>query len=443
MYDSLSTVGTQGPRHGYYAAMSSVADNPRVPGPQYLVAGRYRLLSRIGGGGMGTVWLARDQLLDREVAVKQVISTEGLSEDTADTIRQRAMREGRIAARLSHRNAIAMHDVALDSGEPWLVMEYLHSRSVAQILHATGTIDVAQSAQIGAQVADAMVDAHAAGIIHRDIKPGNILIANTGRNAGLVKITDFGISHAKDDVTLTQTGIVTGTPAYFAPEVARGQLPSEASDVYSLGATIYTMLEGLPPFGVDENSLALLHKVARAKINPITKAGALEPILRKLLEPAPARRPTMAQARDELAAVAAAATHTSRDQVLTGVLTKKDGALPIWMQKPRTQTAATAPVTRNSPSNQPGTGGVGTIPPGTRPLPSTANSTDSAYAPTMSSDRLLFPTHGHVGGSNRMTGAFPEPRPQPQSSTTALALSVFAFFVVLAGVAILLIALLK
>ncbi|WP_333716646.1 protein kinase domain-containing protein, partial [Gordonia sp. (in: high G+C Gram-positive bacteria)] len=115
--------------------MSSVADNPRVPGPQYLVAGRYRLLSRIGGGGMGTVWLARDQLLDREVAVKQVISTEGLSEDTADTIRQRAMREGRIAARLSHRNAIAMHDVALDSGEPWLVMEYLPSRSVAQILH--------------------------------------------------------------------------------------------------------------------------------------------------------------------------------------------------------------------------------------------------------------------------------------------------------------------
>ncbi|GAB06506.1 putative serine/threonine protein kinase [Gordonia amarae NBRC 15530] len=390
---------------------------------------------------MGTVWLARDQLLDREVAVKQVVSTEGLSEDTADTIRQRAMREGRIAARLSHRNAIAMHDVALDSGEPWLVMEYLPSRSVAQILHATGTIDVAQSAQIGAQVADAMVDAHAAGIIHRDIKPGNILIASTGRNAGLVKITDFGISHAKDDVSLTQTGIVTGTPAYFAPEVARGQLPSEASDVYSLGATIYTMLEGLPPFGVDENSLALLHKVARAKINPITKAGALEPILRKLLEPAPARRPTMAQARDELAAVAAAATHTSKDQILTGVLTKKDGALPIWMQKPRPQAAGKASPTRNPSGTQPGT--AGTAPSGTRPLPSTAQSTHAAYAPTMSSDRLRFPTHGHTGMPNRMTGAFPEPRPQQQSSTTALALSVFAFFVVLAGVAILLIALLK
>ena len=346
--------------------------------------------------------------LDREVAVKQVISTEGLSEDTADTIRQRAMREGRIAARLSHRNAIAMHDVALDSGEPWLVMEYLPSRSVAQILHATGTIDVAQSAQIGAQVADAMVDAHAAGIIHRDIKPGNILIANTGRNAGLVKITDFGISHAKDDVTLTQTGIVTGTPAYFAPEVARGQLPSEASDVYSLGATIYTMLEGLPPFGVDENSLALLHKVAaprsirspkpvrsnRSCVSSWNRHRPAGPRWRRPVTSWPRSRPPPPHQQGS-------GPHRRPHQ--------KGWALPIWMQKPRTQTAATAPVTRNSPSNQPGTGGVGTIPPGTCPLPSTANSTDSAYAPTMSSDRLRFPTHGHVGGSNRMTGAFPNP----------------------------------
>lgn len=224
--------------------MPADTDARATPGPSYLVAGRYRLISRIGGGGMGTVWLARDQLLDREVAVKQVLSTEGLSEDSAENVRQRAMREGRIAARLSHRNAIAMHDVALERGEPWLVMEYLPSRSVAQILHSVGTIDIVEAAKIGAQVADAMIEAHAAGIIHRDIKPGNILIAGGGRNAGLVKLTDFGISRAKDDVTLTQTGLITGTPAYFAPEVARGDEPAEASDVYSLGATIYTMVRG-------------------------------------------------------------------------------------------------------------------------------------------------------------------------------------------------------
>lgn len=166
------------------AVMPADVDSHRTPGPNFLVAGRYRLVSRIGGGGMGTVWLARDQLLDREVAVKQVLSTEGLSEDSAETVRQRAMREGRIAARLSHRNAIAMHDVALDGGEPWLVMEYLPSRSVAQILHATGTLEVTEAAKIGAQVADAMVEAHASGIIHRDIKPGNILIAGVGVRPG-------------------------------------------------------------------------------------------------------------------------------------------------------------------------------------------------------------------------------------------------------------------
>ncbi|NDK91983.1 serine/threonine protein kinase, partial [Gordonia desulfuricans] len=301
--------------------MTSETDSHRTPGPHYLVAGRYRLLSRIGGGGMGTVWLARDQLLDREVAVKQVLSTEGLSEESAENVRKRAMREGRIAARLSHRNAIAMHDVALDGGEPWLVMEYLPSRSVAQILHATATIDVTEAAKIGAQVADAMTEAHAAGIIHRDIKPGNILIAGAGRNAGLVKITDFGISRAKDDVTITQTGLITGTPAYFAPEVARGDEPGEESDVYSLGATVYTMVEGQPPFGVDDNSLVMLHRVARAQINPMTRAGALEPVILRMLEPSPRRRISMAQARDELARVAAG-EHGTTEQVLTSMVAR-------------------------------------------------------------------------------------------------------------------------
>ncbi len=229
------------------AVMPADVDSHRTPGPNFLVAGRYRLVSRIGGGGMGTVWLARDQLLDREVAVKQVLSTEGLSEDSAETVRQRAMREGRIAARLSHRNAIAMHDVALDGGEPWLVMEYLpHAASPRSCMPPA--LSRSPSREDRRTGRDAMVEAHASGIIHRDIKPGNILIAGGGRQAGLVKITDFGISRAKDDVTLTQTGLITGTPAYFAPEVARGDEPAEPSDVYSLGATIYTMVEGEPPY---------------------------------------------------------------------------------------------------------------------------------------------------------------------------------------------------
>ncbi|MGV9710550.1 serine/threonine-protein kinase [Gordonia sp. NPDC003424] len=323
-------------------------DGHRTPGPRYLVAGRYRLQSRIGGGGMGTVWLAQDQRLHREVAVKQVVSTEGLSDESADSIRQRAMREGRNAAKLSHRNAIAMQDVALDGGEPWLVMEYMPSRSVAQILHTTRTLDVTQAAQIGAQVADAMAEAHAAGIIHRDIKPGNILISTAARSAGLVKITDFGISRVKDEVAATQSGVITGTPAYFAPEVARGAEPSEASDVYSLGATVYTIVEGQPPFGVDDDSLALLHKVARAQINPMTKAGDLAPVLLRLLEPNPAKRPTMAQARDLLAGVAAG-PRQSPQQVLTSPLTRSDGGVPLWAQRsprlPRTVDTVVEPAT--------------------------------------------------------------------------------------------------
>ncbi|WP_233500094.1 serine/threonine-protein kinase [Gordonia sp. YC-JH1] len=296
--------------------------SPATPGPSYLVAGRYRLIRRIGHGGMGAVWLAHDQLLDREVAVKQVLTTSGMDESVAETSRARALREGRLAARLSHRNAVAMHDVALDRNEPWLVMEYLPSHSVADVLHENGTIDPVEAAQICAQVADAIAEAHASGIVHRDIKPANILIANTGRNVGLVKITDFGISRAKDDVSITQTGVVTGTPAYFAPEVARGDEPGEASDVYSLGSTLYTMIEGRPPFGSEDNYIATLHRVALGQINPITRAGALSPILLRLLEPNPANRPTMAQARDLLAKYAADTLGTT-DNVLTGLVATK------------------------------------------------------------------------------------------------------------------------
>ncbi|MGW0038903.1 protein kinase domain-containing protein [Gordonia sp. NPDC003376] len=427
--------------------MTSETDPHRTPGPHYLVAGRYRLLSRIGGGGMGTVWLARDQLLDREVAVKQVLSTEGLSEESAENVRKRAMREGRIAARLSHRNAIAMHDVALDGGEPWLVMEYLPSRSVAQILHATATIDVTEAAKIGAQVADAMTEAHAAGIIHRDIKPGNILIAGAGRNAGLVKITDFGISRAKDDVTITQTGLITGTPAYFAPEVARGDEPAEESDVYSLGATVYTMVEGQPPFGVDDNSLVMLHRVARAQINPMTRAGALEPVILRMLEPSPRRRISMAQARDELARIAAG-EHGTTEQVLTSMVARPvvgpstlaprsglpsggyaasggyAGAVPG--QFDHTRTATPAPRTPPLPLSAAGPHTPGPQNPGPQ-NPGPQN--PGPYGSYPGSTPSAMPSH------------IPPPGTQSGTSPAVLAGAVFLFFLVLAAVIVLVIAL--
>ncbi|MGF7125110.1 non-specific serine/threonine protein kinase [Rhodococcus sp. BE178] len=316
-----------------------------VIGPDYLMAGRYRLRSKLGGGGMGAVWLAHDTLLDREVAVKQVTSTIGMDEAEARAVRQRALREGRNAAQLSHEHAIAMYDVAVESGEPWLVMEYLPSRSLAEAMNLADTLPPLEVAQIGAQIAAALTEAHAAGILHRDIKPGNILVADRGEALGIVKISDFGIARAKGDAPSGKPGVITGTPAYFAPEVARGDDPTEASDVFSLGATLYTVVEGQPPFGLDTDPIALLHRVAKAEIYRPSLSGPLTDTLLHLLEPDPARRPTMAQARDALAAVALgsdAGTGAAAADALIGAPVKAaDGTVPNWAYR-----SAPAPIPR-------------------------------------------------------------------------------------------------
>ncbi|MGJ5669850.1 serine/threonine-protein kinase [Rhodococcus aetherivorans] len=304
-----------------------------VVGPDQLVAGRYRLVSKLGGGGMGAVWLAHDTLLDRDVAVKQVTSTVGLPTEAAEEIRRRTLREGRIAARLTHEHAISMYDVALHSGEPWLVMEHLPSRSLAQVMNIADTLPPLEVAQIGTHIADALAAAHAAGIVHRDIKPGNILVAERGRELGTVKISDFGIARAKGDHD--RSGVITGTPAFFAPEVARGSDPTEASDVFSLGATLYTAIEGQPPFGIDPDSIALLHRVARAEIIPPTRTGPLTDVLLAMLEPDPARRPTMEQARDRLAAVAFGPD--ADPALLRGrPILSADGTVPVWARRATT-----------------------------------------------------------------------------------------------------------
>ncbi|UZJ25477.1 serine/threonine protein kinase [Rhodococcus antarcticus] len=284
--------------------------------PEIVVAGRYHLLSELGGGGMGAVWLAHDELLGRQVAVKQVITPVGMTGAAMAEQRQRVLREGRIAARLNHPHAVAVLDVIVDAGQPWLVMEYLPSRNLAEVLTTDGVLPVPQVAQIGAQVADALTAVHAAGIVHRDVKPANILIGWGGQAQGIVKLTDFGIARAAGDVALTQTGMLTGTPAFLAPEIARGGEPGHRSDVFSLGATLYTSLEGRPPFGAGDNSLLLLHRVARGEFDPPRQAAAMTPLLLRMLDVDPAHRPTTAQVRDALSALAA-----GRDGDPTVVLT--------------------------------------------------------------------------------------------------------------------------
>ncbi len=227
-------------------------------------------------------------------------------------------------------------------------MEYLPSKSLSTVLSERGTLPPREVAAIGQQVASALTAAHNAGIVHRDIKPGNILLGDEG----VVKITDFGISRATGDVTVTATGMLAGTPAYLAPEVAKGYDPGSPSDVFSLGSTLYAAIEGAPPFGLNENTIALLHQVASGNVNPPKQAGPLTALLMRLLRPEPEDRPTMAEAREALAAVAAGRAAPEFPMAVQQV------SPPSWRGAPLSTDSATRAMSPQA--------AVSTPPPGTR-----------------------------------------------------------------------------
>ncbi|MBB5897679.1 protein kinase domain-containing protein [Kutzneria kofuensis] len=267
-----------------------------------MIDGRYRLVSCIGRGSMGAVWRARDERLDRVVALKLVmvrgVSPDDVSEQEAVA---RARREGRITARLQHPNAISVHDVVEHDGRPCLVMEYLPSKSLSEVVETKGVLSPTELATIGFQIASALAAAHELGIVHRDVKPDNVLLAEDGT----AKITDFGIARAPDDGAVTAVGILAGTPAYLAPEVATGSESSPRSDVFSLGSTLYAAFEGKPPYGMDQNTIALLHQVAYGEITPPRRGGAVADLLVEMLRRDPETRPTMAEVADRFEKVLA------------------------------------------------------------------------------------------------------------------------------------------
>lgn len=262
-----------------------------------MIASRYRLVRKIAVGGMGLVWEAWDELLLRRVAVKQLLTQPGLSEHEIVVARNRVIREARITARLHHPNAVSLYDVVDHTGHPCLIMQFVPSVSLSALLAEWGPRPPTVVSRIGADVASALVAAHAVGIVHRDVKPGNVLITDDGS----AKLTDFGISHAVGDITLTATGMVSGTPAYLAPEVARGAESGFPADVFSLGSTLYAALEGAPPFGTDPNPMAILHRVGTGRIDPPRRSGPLTPLLLHMLAPEPAARPVMLEVAQTLA----------------------------------------------------------------------------------------------------------------------------------------------
>ncbi|MGH3696606.1 MAG: choice-of-anchor C family protein [Pseudonocardiaceae bacterium] len=272
-----------------------------------VVLDRYQLHEKVGSGGMGVVWRATDQLLHQQVALKRV-SFGALVDEYAQLTRDRTLREARLAAQLrGHPNVIAVYDVLLDDGDIWLVMEYLPSHSLHELIRAHQRLDPHLVAQIGSHIANALAAGHAQGIEHRDVKPGNVLIGTDGT----IKLTDYGISHLAGDPHLTQSGII-GTPAYLAPEVARNGESSPASDVFSLGSTLYAAVEGQPPFGTADNTLHLLDIIRTGLIRSPTCAGPLEPILLRLLQINPTDRPDAATTRDLLTGLTTRLTEPDR-----------------------------------------------------------------------------------------------------------------------------------
>ncbi|TFV92945.1 serine/threonine protein kinase [Blastococcus sp. CT_GayMR20] len=265
-----------------------------------VIAGRYALTDVLGRGGMGTVWLATDQVLERNVALKEITFSVDVSAEEREVLRERTMREARAAARLDHPHVARVYDVVEEDGKPWLVMEHVSARSLQEIVEERGPLDPQAVAKIGLDVLDALDAAHEAGIVHRDVKPANVLVDRTGHAC----LTDFGIATTTGDSSLTTHGALIGSPSYMAPERANGEEPRPPVDLWSLGATLYAGVEGRPPFDKGE-AMATLMSVVSEHPAPMLRAGPLESVLRGLLTKDPARRATASQARRDLQAVLA------------------------------------------------------------------------------------------------------------------------------------------
>jgi serine/threonine protein kinase len=265
-----------------------------------LLVGRYRFIGPLGKGGMGTVWRAFDELLRQEVAVKEVRLPADLSAEARAELSERTLREARAAAKLrSHPSIVTVHDVIVDNDRPWIVMELVQGRSLDQIVRENGPLPPQQVANIGLALLDALSAAHGIGVLHRDVKPANVLLTNDGR----VVLTDFGIATVAGDTSLTQAGHVAGSPGYIAPERLRGEPETPESDIWSLGATLYAAVEGHSPFARD-NPAAIMAAVLMHEPGAMQKAGPLGPVLAGLLEKDTARRCPTAHAAAQLRAIA-------------------------------------------------------------------------------------------------------------------------------------------
>ncbi|MFJ1745611.1 serine/threonine-protein kinase [Streptomyces sp. NPDC088116] len=263
-----------------------------------LLAGRYRLGEAIGSGGMGKVWRAQDELLHRTVAVKELTAGRYASEADRAVLHQRTQKEARAAARITHPGVVTVHDVLDHDDRPWIVMQYVDGPSLADVTKESGPVGTREAARVGIEVLAALSAAHAAGVLHRDVKPGNVLLARDGR----VLLTDFGIAAIEGDSTITRTGEIVGSIDYLAPERVRGADPGPASDLWSLGVTLYAAVQGTSPFRRTSPLSTMQAVVTEEPIHP-ELAGPLAPVISALLSKDPQERPSASRVEQLLRAV--------------------------------------------------------------------------------------------------------------------------------------------
>jgi eukaryotic-like serine/threonine-protein kinase len=343
--------------------------------PRRWIGDRYECVRLIGRGGMGEVWQARDTLLHRDVALKRLTYTD---ESGNEGSAARTMREARLAARLNHPNAVSIYDVVMDDGMPCLVMELIDGHSLKEMILSQGRLDPMTAARIGREVARALAAAHRRGIVHRDVKPANVLIDQDGT----AKLTDFGIARDDGDSGLTTTGTFIGTPSFLSPEIASGEPSTTAGDIWALGATLFAAVEGRPPFGTG-NALVVLSRIALNPPPPPQHAGPLTPIVMGMMRRNADERPHAARVVHEL------------DGVLRGA--HDDAPPPRWPPGP--------PPGPPSPAGAPGSG-LPSMPTGSHPGLSAAPSGRlSAPSSTLSGPHSLPPSEpppsGRSGGSGR------------------------------------------
>ncbi|WP_395572210.1 protein kinase [Streptomyces sp. BK79] len=268
------------------------AGTPRTDKSARLLAGRYRLGDVLGRGGMGTVWRAEDETLGRTVAVKELRFPGNIDEEEKRRLITRTLREAKAIARIRNNSAVTVYDVVEEDDRPWIVMELVEGKSLAEAIREDGLLEPKRAAEVGLAVLDVLRSAHREGILHRDVKPSNVLIAEDGR----VVLTDFGIAQVEGDPSVTSTGMLVGAPSYISPERARGHKPGPAADLWSLGGLLYAAVEGTPPY--DKGSaIATLTAVMTENLEEPKNAGPLRDVIYGLLNKDPAQRLDDAGAR--------------------------------------------------------------------------------------------------------------------------------------------------